>query len=312
MKKVKYLPDKFPIRYAIIISDWETQDLSDEEKLQFYTPAITEMLFRQLLLLLQKDALNEKLIAPTVDNIKFKLMDVEIINIAKLNASPDWTNKIHNGITEIIPETKRSSQSTGSAFDIGLYSYAGAGERPSFFMTHNIIEKYSKPILGFQELIKTFGYIKSISTINFLYTVYEKIKNNKITNFQLYESLARYTKPIYISTPYSKIWAILDDGFQHGIVPLGTRFKKESIIKKYKSYNKKNNYNKEKIVVAICKSWEELFVEEILSLYKMFNFCNNCGKALPFNYQGKYCPDIKGNEKCIRERARKRARKIQI
>ncbi len=305
---MKNLPDTFPIRYAIIVNSWVDEDFSEEQKLYIRTTAKSEMLFRQLLTLLQKEPLSEKLLIPEQETIKFRFMGVEVINIAKLNAPLNWAEKLKPDIKKIIPEAKYCSTEKGTAFNLGLYSYKGAVEIPSFVKAHNILVKHNNNFQTNRETVPKFGHIENISDIRFLYSNYEKIKNNKITNFQLYEAMTKYTKPIYISTPYSKIWEILDNGFNEGILSVNGRSDKD-IIKKRGSDEKKYNYGKKEIMVAICKSWEELFAEKILSIYKMLNFCNNCGIALPFDYQGKYCPDTKKNKGCKRERAKKRARK---
>lgn len=309
---MKNLPDIFPIRYAIIISDWLNKDDSSEnEKPQFYTPATFEMLFRQMLLALQKEPLSEELLMPKSETIKFKFMDVEIIKIAKLNAPFNWANTLGVEIPKIIPEAKRSSIEVGSAFDIGLYSYRGASEIPSFITAGNILAKHGG-IEGHLKIAEKFGYVENGANVRFLYDNYKRLRNNEITSFQLYESMAKYAKPIYISTPYSKVWEVLDGGFQNGIVKLSSKFNIHDFIGKIEMDDKKRNYGENKITVAVCKSWEELFAEEISAVYKILNFCNNCGKALPFDYQGKYCPATKGNEECTRARARKRAKKSQV
>ena len=176
-----------------------------------------------------------------------------------------------------------------------------------------MIAKHNDQFQSIQEIVHNFGHIENHSDIKFLNSIFEKIRKNEITNFQLYESLARYPKPIYITVPYSKIWEKLDTGFQDGIVSVGSRFNKEDIISECEvddEENDKKNYGKNKISVAVCRSWDELFAEEVSAIYKMFSFCKNCGKALPFDYQGKYCPETKGSEDCTRKRARDRARKI--
>ena len=173
-------------------------------------------------------------------------------------------------------------------------------------MAHNILAKHDNYMQGLPEIIHKFGYLENSSDIKCLYNDYEKIKDNKITNFQLYESMAKYAKPVYISTPYSKTWKILDSGFQDGIIPVFGRSHKEDIIEKSELLDEKDGYSKSKILVAVCRNWEELFAEEISALYKMFNFCNNCGRALPFDYKGNYCPDLSENKNCIKERNRKR------
>lgn len=307
---MKNLPDEFPIRYAIIVSDWLADSGDDwAEKLQFYAPAESELLFRQLLLLLQKEPMNEDLLMPRATKITFKSMDVEIMNVAKLSAPTDWADKIEKGMVELVPEAKRYSTEVGRAFEIGLYSYRGAGEIPSFMVAHNASIKSSTRARGDLEVIKKLGFLKEYSALDSLYESYERIINNEITGFQFYEAMVNYKKPIYISIPHSRAWEILDNGFQEGIVRLSNAFGKKDLIKELNAKRTENSYKDERISVAICKSWEDLFAEEISSLYKMFIFCANCGKPLPFDCHGKYCPNNKENQKCIQERYRKRARK---
>jgi hypothetical protein len=101
----------------------------------------------------------------------------------------------------------------------------------------------------------------------------------------------------------------LDDGFQNGIIPVTNKLGKQNFIEEYTKYNQDAIDNENKITIAVCKNWEELFTEELLALYKEMNFCKNCGKTLPFNYQGRFCPDTKENEECKKERGRERAKK---
>ena len=99
---------------------------------------------------------------------------------------------------------------------------------------------------------------------------------------------------------------MLDSGILDGIIRPSYFHKHKT--KEIKELEEINNY-KEKITITVVRSWDELFAEEISTLNKMMKFCNNCGKALPFNYQGKYCLENKENQECVKERARKRARK---
>ena len=126
---------------------------------------------------------------------------------------------------------------------------------------------------------------------------------------ELYKLLNEYEKASHITSYQSDLWKMLDKSSSSGSIPPARL--SQSRIKEIKNLKEKNDYT-QRISITVCKSWESLFVEEITTLYKMFRFCNNCGKALPFGYKGSYCPDTKDNEKCIKERARIRSRKRNI
>ena len=305
---MKNLPDKFPIRYAIVINDIFDSKGSGS---QFNTtPDGYRMLFKQLLIALQENGLNRHTFIPLADHLAFKWMDCEIMNIAKLNCSYDWGGKIIVGMSKMVPEAKETVWSKGAAFNLGLYSYEGAAEIPSFMVARRIIEKCEKKPKRALEIANKFGNLELNSDTNSLLYDYERIRNNQLTNLQIYDIMTKYSKPIYISIPYSRIWEVLDGGFADGTVPLDNGSDKRAITEECELFDEKEyDYGKKKITVVICRSWEELFAEENLAIYKMLNFCNNCGKSLSFGYQGRYCQENEENMECIRERARKRASK---
>lgn len=139
---MRNLPDRFPIRYAIIASNWDVEDnLREKDQPQFFTPAKFELLFRQLLVLLQKESLTGRLLNPPAQTLKCQVMDVDILDIAKLNAPVGWCIKLEEEIKKIIPEAMGFSSSIGTAFDLGLYSYTGAYEIPAFIVAKNILRE---------------------------------------------------------------------------------------------------------------------------------------------------------------------------
>ncbi len=294
MKNVvkKNLPDKFPIRYALLVQ-------SSEEHDDFDSVVEREVLFRQLLSILQQKPLSKEMLLVSQTSIKFILLGIEIMNIAKLGRDYEWLKLTEEKMKEIMPEIQRDSWSYGDAFTLGLYSYKGNYEIPSFIRAHNI-----KDDLG--ALSGKFGGSISRGKINFFYNIFEEIKNNKINEWELYKSLNEYKRPLYITSYQSDLWKMLDERVLGGTIRPARSHQYET--KEIKDLKEKNNYS-EKITITVFRNWHELFAEEINTLYRMMNFCNNCGKALPFNYQGKYCPNNKKNQECIKERARKRARK---
>lgn len=306
MKNVirKNLPHKFPIRYALLVRPREEND--DFDDFDFVTGVIKEreVLFRQLILSLQQKPLSKEMLLIQQTSIKFSILGVEIMNIAKIGKDPDWLESTKNKIKDILPNAEAKSWAFGEAFTLGLYSYRGNCEIPAFIRAYSYNSKDD-----FDSLYAKFGHYIAKSSINFFHDTYKKISEGKINEWELYKSLNQYEKPLHITSYQSDLWKMLDKGTLDGTISPEHLCQFET--KEIKNLTENNNYT-QKIPITVFKKWESLFAEEIIALYKMFRFCNNCGKALPFDYKGSYCPDTKENRKCVKKRARIRSRKRNI
>lgn len=300
---MKNLPEKFPIRYALVTYDIEVDEFEDPALRDAYLRE-QKNLFIQYVLKLQ--SCND--LSSDYHTIQIHHLSDEILNVKSLNYDPNDIDEFMNLIESLKKELAHflntdkdkilSSWGKGYAFDPYLYSYAGSGEKPAFLQAYNKLLNPPKDL---------YKISVSKSDINFFYGLYQKIRDGKISAVQLYEKLNQYNKPIYISTHYSKNWAVADSGKTDGIFI--TRNKIGSGYNELLKEVENQNFDF-KINIVVCRNWEELFAEEIMQIYRMSNFCGNCGKALPFDYQGKFCPpELPENADCIRERARQRARK---
>ncbi len=271
---MKNLPDKFPIRYALIIPMSE-DDFEDEKSYQ------SEVLFNEYLLMLKDNPLNYSLLFPKYKSVNFTILGKPAFQISKLYAEEGWIDVIKEKMKETMPEAFCSGWSNGFVFATGLYSYKKSCEIPAFSKLRD------------EKNIDTSYYNK----------IYERIKKGEIDNWELHSLLGNHERPIEQDLYYSNVWKELDINEEiGGYILRMTISRKDEWFKNLP----KDAKNITKIPVLICKSWEDLFAEELFLSYKMFRYCNNCGKALPFGYNGKYCPNEPENIDCIRERARKR------
>jgi len=271
---MKNLPDKFPIRYALIVPMSE-DDHDDENYYQ------SEVLFNEYLLMLKNNPLDYSLLFPEYKSVNFTILGKPAFQISKLYAEEGWIDVIKEKMEETMSEAFCSGWAKGFVFTIGLYSYKKSFEMPAFVR-----------LKGVQN-----------TNANYYNKIYERIRKGDIDNWELHSLLGDHARPIEQDLYYSNVWKELDINEKIGGYILRMDiFRKDELFKNLL----KDAKNITKIPVLICKSWGDLFAEELFILYKMFRYCNNCGKALPFGYNGKYCPDEPENVDCIRERARKR------
>lgn len=261
---MKNLPEKFPIRYALIIM---TDDL----------------IFNQYLALLSKKPLDYSLLIPKYHSASFAILDRDAFEITRIKDNQadgddeNWAESIEDKLREVIPDISLKSHGSGRS-SLGMYSYKKSAEIPAFIRVKDGEADYYKQ-------------------------VFAEVQNGKYDTFNLYQEIGSHLKSTKQDLYYSNIWKELDKNKDlDGMISQSFKLEHSDLFKKLP----KNKDVKEKITVLICRSWEELFAEEVFTLYKMLNYCNNCGKALPFNYIGRYCPDKPDNIECIRERARKR------
>lgn len=272
---MKNLPDKFPIRYVLVIENWDDEDFDKE------------ILLPQYLNLLQKNPLDYSLLNPSYFSVRFQVLGKEIFKITKIQAEEGWLELAKVKIREIMPDVSVKGWETSSPFNIGLYSYKKSAEIPAFIRFYN-------------------EFNKNTNSASYFYKIFKDVKNGKYDDWAIYQILNDYFTSTKRNLYYSNVWKELDRNKEiNGLLRTFKHIQSLNLRNILKALPK-DGETIEKIPVLICKSWEELFAEEVFALYKMFNYCNNCGKALPFNYNGKYCPDEPENVDCIRERARKR------
>ncbi|GEM_PF-4120858 len=285
---MKNLPDEFPIRYALI-----TGDIGDSEEDSAKRTAAEESLFRQLLFLIQKEALTEELLNLSYSSIDVRLHGQQIADIARLSAPQSWINEASEYFKKLLPEATFNS-TLGTGFLVGLYSYRGALERPIFLQSYN--NRTNRDFLS-----KKIGYYGSSSSITWAYELHQRINAGQLDDWELYKSKSRYDDAIYINIPFSPIWELLDQGAMDGIFPHSTsgNNRTESIKNLFKMLPP--IAPDKKITVAVCRNWQSLFFEELRVLHTSVRFCQNCQKALPMGYRGKYCSD---DSACLRARAR--------
>ena len=190
---MKNLPDKFPIRHALILEDFEYDETNEELN---YNNARKRniILFNQYLLSLQNNGVTVELALPKYQQIKFSLSNIEVINISVLNPKKNWVDESKEKIPELMPNLNFSGSSIGDAFSVGIYSYEGAYEIPAFINFYNTFKKEN----GRKNTLLKFGKDSNIS--NFFYNKFLEIKNGKLNNLDLFKISNKYNKPIYIKT----------------------------------------------------------------------------------------------------------------
>ncbi len=290
---MKYLPERFPIRYAIVaerIADYDNNDWEDsrsDEPNEIFV-------HRQLTNYLRSHALTKDSLRLGSVGIAARIAGVNLINLSKLAEEQAWVDLAKKNIEELFPDEKiLISQHTGNAYLLGLYSYTGAAEQPSFFNAYR--HREDSKYIG-----KKFGLNQT--AVNFLYRMYDNLTKGLENEKELAELAFEYGSPSYITVPYSGLWKALDKGACNGIIP--NLFSKQESLEYTSSIVEEEIKEGSKIQVIVCKKWQALFVEEIQSLFRISSFCNNCQKPLPFDYKGKYCIDLPENKDCIRQRNR--------
>jgi len=303
--KYNNLPDTFPIRYALIAQE----SVFGQKIIEKPRTVKEEILFRELIGLLQKEPINKNSFSLNYMCFGFSIADKTYIEIPKLNGTKEWADSLKEEIASVIPFTEAKMTGGGEAFELGLYSYKGAFEKPAFLNIYNDYKKYDL-LDGPGDMNPKYGFVGDVKPF---YSLYQRIIAGKISNYEFYQSLSRYEKPVNIQIPYSSVWDLLDnntgkDGFE-GVIPTLPVDMFDKFAAPLLTDQQKNICNDKKITAVVCRNWESLFAEELYAIYKILNFCKNCEKPLPFGYKGKYCPEIKENQNCIRERNRKRATK---
>lgn len=261
-----------------------------------------EVLFKQFIEYLQKHGLKRSDLSIAYAYIIVKQFDKEYDSIVKLGAGLAEEQKLVKAMKEFDPEIVDKS-GIFLAYDLALISYEARSEIPMFWY----IYQHQKEV---DHLRADLGYDSNYGSEGFMHSVYEDLMSGKMTEADLWRLRSVERPSLTVSTPYSDIWKQVDERHDlNGIMPLGCRgSKKLQLMTTLEDTEKKY---KEKINVLVCQSWHSLFLEELAVLYNKANFCNNCGKPLPFQgYRGEYCPPAKENEACMKERARKRKKRF--
>ncbi len=297
---MKSLPNEFPIRYAILVSDHHNNDIIDDFEL-----SRRNSLWSQLIDFIKIKPLDVKDLYTMYTAISYEdQYENKLCVIPKLGGTKEWANQAGDNLRKFIP-TGTFGSSYGSAFQLTLYSYTGMIQIPLFWKIMNYTDENKEQIVEELKLREVNYYF-----IDGLKPSVKK-KYNQIMNTKtgLWENFSNLKQPpvFYVNIPYSKLWKALDEGNENGIVCFNNT---DSLNNLEKIIENKGEETKKFITVAIAKDLESLMTEEMVALYKASSICNCCSKPLPFDYNGKYCPDIRENIDCIRKRARQRKKKF--
>jgi len=295
---MKNLPDQFPIRYAILIDDHTDEDSED-----YFDIARRRVLWDKLIRFLQKKPLEIRDLSLRSRSVGFSYHGTKLCEIPELNVPEKWSDELEERLKESISEGQ-FSHSYGLAFDLGLYSYRGSFEIPLFWQIYwrKEDDKYLGEQLG---LFKWSYHPPFIDLGNKIYEQYKQIMRGNITEWERFKSSQGSYSVSHLTIPNSQLWHLLDKKQNNGFI---SPYVEEVDIDEDVLKRGKPEKRSSKISVVVSRGLQSLMWEEMIALYKIASFCNNCGQALPFNYKGKYCPASEENQDCIRERARKRAR----
>ncbi len=291
---MKELPNRFPIRYAIIVQ--EHQRKRDNE---YFSDAHRQVLWEQLLRLLQNKPLSLSDLTVSYQYVGYSYGDTKLCHIPVLNAEKGWRESAEKLLSQIV-QVGTFSSSSGQAFRLGLISYRGMGEQPLFWKIYAARKKgdAEASLLGlFSE-----GYMTNVKEYGeVLYKKYRELMDGEDS-----KKLSNDSDILQITVPYSNLWKNLDAGKNDGYIPTDAE---KANVSEQKTNTSKHRSDPEKIKIILAKNLDALLTEEMRALRNMARSCNNCDKALPFNYQGKYCRDLPENRECLKERARLRARR---
>lgn len=298
--KTNQLPLIFPLRYAIIIKTGNDEDFDDRPLLP--DPKM-EMLFKQYVLKLQQEPITKNHLRPAAYYIKANYFNIDIAYLAKLADNNEsgtvkgWLSETKDAFIKMLPGVDVKSSGWGFFLDVSLYSYSGAFELPSFvkFWLETKKTSFDKARITFNLESSMFG---------FFYNKYQEILNNKLSSWDLYQILSQYRQPIRIEAPYSTLWKFLDSADSDKGIITPSIHKDENEEQFNLLPSQVENEDDKKIEIIVCRSWEELFAEELSAFYRTLTRCKNCNKPLPFNYTGIYCPDTPENIGCKKERNR--------
>jgi len=294
---MKSLPNRFPIRYAILVGDnLRKDDLEDDfdiSKKNSLWCQFNEYIKTNPLTL--KDLIISYVSAEYRDTNNNKLCV-----FPKLKGSEEWLEKTIDALDKTVP-FGLYTRNHGRAFYLTLYSYKGMLELPIF---HRVAYGSDKDKVMEELKLKELNYYSLEGLSHSIEINHKRIMNGQLDMWENYNYL-KESLVFYLRIPYSKLWKALDMSENDGSVCFNGDHKKLSrFIEELEDVEER-----EYITVAIAKNLDALMTEEMISLYKTSNFCNNCGKPLPFDSKAKYCPNIPENIDCNRKRARIRKKR---
>lgn len=285
---MRSFPDQFPIRYAIIAHS----RLSSDQKDPIGREKIAKVLWEQLVVFLQSNQLTPDNLNLNYQKIGYDYSGTNLCKIPVLNFDPQKAKSLVKEMRSYIPLGVFSS-GFGTAFSLGLVSYEGALDTPLFWkiISRAKDKKYVGEGLGLYNL----DYYNFESLAKGLEEQYKQIMEGGIMEIERMRAVSELTTS-EILIPNSELWEALRAGFNDGYIPpLADNF----------SFEPPKTVGSDKIKITLAKSIKDLFLEEMLALYRTSSFCNNCGKPLPFYFTGRYCNSLE----CKKDRARKRSRK---
>lgn len=294
---MKSLPEKFPIRYAIIVSE----DFNDKKIKDDFDKSERNTLWCQFIDYIKKNPL-------TLDDLSINYVSAEYVTnngnkicvLPKLKGNSKWQEQIYEILYKNIPLTI-FSPSSGRAFNLSLYSYSGMLETPIFWkVAHGlkpdeVIENLQLRALG-QYSLSGLDYSMDIN--------FKRIMNGELDSWENQNNL-KEPLVFYVRVPYSRLWKALDTSVNNGVVSYQNDV---SLIKSEVGKVEEVEEN-EFITIVVAKNLLALMYEEMVSVYKASSFCNSCNKPLPFGYKGKFCPNSQENKACNQKRARIRKRR---
>ncbi len=296
---MKNLPDRFPIRYAIIVNDHR----KDSETENYFDEVTYNILWDKFVTLLQNEPLTLDNLFLPYQSVIYNFKKNQLSQISELKPAKDWAENLEKKLMESIKEGEFTIRN-GVGFELGLYSYQGTYNTPLFWQMY--INREDDKVMGEKLGLYFWGGLYNHKKFGEeIYRQYEQIMKG---NINIYEKLRTSSNSdvFNLTIPNSNLWTALDQHQNDGFIPTGAEEYEidETQIKKSGLKNRPK-----KISVVVARSLAALFHEEMLALYRVSAFCNNCGKALPFGHSKKYCPDTLENKDCVRERNRKRAKK---
>lgn len=344
---MKNFPDKFPIRYAIIVQH-------DHECRPFYglskEPDVIDddIMLQQLLeFLREKPVLKEDL---KINGYQMKSPDLPNrfgqyqIMINKLITNQNYRAEIISDLFSSSISRQSSQMVSGPFYELILLSYAGNLEIPWFWKIRN----------SSVDKLKHYRYKIPESEFYSPVEAYKKVFSGEEKESWLFDRMQGDREVYTLTIPYSDLWKKIDDSKTDGIFWAEKKYGAQRIIRKercekeyieltdqeqdylaspvnkFKIYeeiasefvqkevelserrrNEIERFNGKKIKVTVTRSWDALFYKEISELYQLANYCNNCGKPLPFDYKGIFCPPLVENSGCAKKRARDRKHRSQ-
>ncbi len=290
---MKNLPDQFPIRYAIIVSNNKDRGAGDD-----LTKSKINSLWSQLIEYLKKKPLDTDDLSLGFRSVSYTDKDEnKLCDIGLLNGTKEWADDFADILIKSLP-TGTLTKSRGDIFDLTLYSYKGMGEMSIY---SKIISCYDQEKVLNTLTLKSLGYFSIDGLKKSTQDKYDKITSNK---HNLWTGFRMLNEPsvFYLQLPYSALWKLLDTKTSKGVASFN------EIKDELKS---SEEVQSTLINVVVAKDIESLITEEILAIYKMSNFCQSCSKILPKKYKGKFCPSTRENRDCIRKRNRMRQKKME-